>query len=264
MEKDTIYNMDCVEGLHKMAQDGNKVDCILSSPPYNITSPNLSDRGYDTYNDRSMDNEQYSNWLCSIFYLAESILVPNGKILWNMSYGAENTEAMSLFVADAIRKTDFTLADIIVWRKNSAFPNDSSPNRLTRICEFIYVFVRKNELATFSTNKKVVGKIVNNQNAYENKFNLILAKNNDENCPLNKATYSVDLCRQLLSFYCKKGDLVLDPFMGTGTTAVASKSLEMHYIGFELSEAQCKWAKERLEGVTVDARNADYEQGRLF
>jgi DNA modification methylase len=264
MNVDAIYNMDCVEGIYKMSQDGNKIDCILSSPPYNITRPNLSDRGYDAYNDRSMTNEQYSNWLCSIFCLAGKILVQNGKILWNMSYGAENTEAMSIFVADVIRKTDFTLADIIVWKKNSAFPNDSSPNRLTRICEFVYVFVRKSELATFSTNKRVVGKIVGDQNAYENKFNIVFAKNNDENCPLNKATYSVDLCGQLLSFYCKQGDTILDPFMGTGTTAIAAKYLDMHYIGFELSDKQCQWAEERLKGITPKNRASGYKQESLF
>ena len=62
----------------------------------------------------------------------------------------------------------------------------------------------------------------------------------------NKATYSSDLCKQLLNIYCPKDGIVYDPFMGTGTTAVACKELGLSYIGSELSENQCKWANDRL------------------
>ena len=54
------------------------------------------------------------------------------------------------------------------------------------------------------------------------------------------------MCKQLLNIYCPKDGIVYDPFMGTGTTAVACKELSLSYIGSELSENQCKWANDRL------------------
>lgn len=82
---------------------------------------------------------------------------------------------------------------------------------------------------------------------YKNVFNFIQASNNDCACKLNKATFSSDLVRQLLSLYCPISGLVFDPFMGTGTTAIEAVQLGIHYVGTELSKAQCDYAKERLE-----------------
>lgn len=50
-----------------------------------------------------------------------------------------------------------------------------------------------------------------------------------------------------MNIYCPKDGIVYDPFIGTGTTAVACKELGLSYIGSELSENQCKWAEDRLE-----------------
>lgn len=198
------------------------------------------------YND-GMTNEQYSSWICSLFSKFDSVLSENGCILWNMSYGSENTECMSLTVADILRKTNFTLADIIVWKKDSAWPNDMSPNKLTRICEFVYVFCRRNEFMTFSANKSVSSRRAgSNQAVYNNVFNFIEAKNNDGGCALNKATFSTDFVKKLLNIYAKPNSFVFDPFMGTGTTAVACHQLGHSFIGSEISSAQCDFAEKRI------------------
>lgn len=84
---------------------------------------------------------------------------------------------------------------------------------------------------------------------YKNVFNFIQAKNNDGSCALNKATFSSDLVKWLLNLYCPEQGLVFDPFMGTGTTAVGAKMLNMHYLGTELSEAQCEYAQDRIDKV---------------
>lgn len=84
------------------------------------------------------------------------------------------------------------------------------------------------------------------QAAYENIFNLIEARNNDGSCPLNKATYSSELCEKLLSIYAKPGSVVYDPFMGSGTTAVACMKMGFDCIGSEISAAQCEYARNRL------------------
>ena len=111
---------------------------------------------------------------------------------------------MWLLIADIIRNTDFITADQIIWKKRSATPNNRSKNKLTRITENVFVFVKKNEIKTFNMNKAVKSVIEKTgQKNYENIYNFIEAKNNDkgEHKKINKATYSVDLCEQLLSRY---------------------------------------------------------------
>jgi DNA modification methylase len=63
---------------------------------------------------------------------------------------------MWLLIAEIIKQTDFTVADCISWKKQNALPNATSKNKLTRICEFIFVFVRKSEYLSFNTNKNEV------------------------------------------------------------------------------------------------------------
>jgi DNA modification methylase len=87
------------------------------------------------------------------------------------------------------------------------------------------------------------------QNYYEIIDNFITAKNNDGSNNLNKATYSTELCEKLLSIYSTEGNLVYDPFMGTGTTALACKNLNMNYIGSEISLEQVKYSEERLNEI---------------
>lgn len=95
--------------------------------------------------------------------------------------------------------------------KSSALPNNTSKNKLTRICEFVYVFVRKSELKTFNTNKRVKSVSSRGQSYYENVFNLIEARNNDGSNNLNKATFSSELVLKLLDIYYT-GGVVYDPF----------------------------------------------------
>ena len=138
------------------------------------------------------------------------------------------------------------IADTIVWKKKSALPNNVSPNKLTRIREFVFVLCRTKEYKTFNTNKKVktVGKT--GQLFYENVFNFIEAKNNDGSNPYNKATFSTDLVKQLLEMYSKnQTDIILDPFMGIGTTALGCIETGRNYIGFEISENQCNYFEEK-------------------
>ncbi len=89
---------------------------------------------------------------------------------------------------------------------------------------------------------------------YENVFNIVNAKNNDESCPLNKANYSTELCEKLIRMYFKKGETIMDIFGGTGTTAIACYRNDNDFIYFELSEAQCEWAKDRYDVETSQYR----------
>ena len=257
-----IFNNDCMLVMDKMLEYNQKVDIVLTSPPYNTGRPSTSERSrenmegrYDVHLDTLSQND-YCQWVVDIFNKIDSVLEKNGCVLWNVSYGSDasvNTESIGLMwlsIADIIRNTNFTVADRIIWKKNSALPNNVSPNKLTRIVEDVFVFVRKDEYKTFTANKKVSSTSKTGQKYYENVFNFIEAKNNDGSCKLNKATFSSDLVSQLLDIYAKDGMTVFDPFNGTGTTGVACIEHNCNYYGAEISEAQCEYSKERLQNLT--------------
>ncbi len=260
-----FYNEDCIVNMDRMAQKGFKVDLVLTSPPYGTSRStvkteaamnNLNCR-YDICLDK-MTEQEYCDWTVDIFNHFDQVLTPNGVVLYNISYGSEYPNALWLVVGDIIKRTNFMIADCIIWKKKSALPNNVG-NKLTRITEFVFVLCRKDEFKTFNINKKVKSISRTGQKYYENVFNFIEAANNDGTCKINKATYSSDLCLQLLDIYANENTTVFDPFMGTGTTAVACEKFcqndTMMCIGCELSEAQIQFSKDRLAKVKEDIAN---------
>ncbi|QIA67730.1 DNA-methyltransferase [Spiroplasma citri] len=236
-----LYNGDCLEIMPIIDK---KVNVILTSPPYN-TQRNLKDRTYDIYLD-SIENSAYLNFSENVFNLYNKILEKNGIILYNLSYGNENPTIMFEVINNLLKKTNFLVADIIIWKKKNAMPNNMSHNKLTRIVEFIFVICRKNEYKTFQSNRKIGQIRSNGQKTYKIEYNFIEAKNNDGPNPYNKSTFSVELCEKLLKIYCKYGDKVLDNFAGTGTTLLACQNLGLDFIGIELSKNQFKYSIERI------------------
>lgn len=266
-----IFNENCLETMQRLGSCTANI--ILTSPPYNTNKKAGKDRTlvntsvpngrrnyvrYDCYVD-NLTNQQYCDKTVELFNAFDDFLTPNGCVLYNLSYGSENTECMFLAVSDILRRTNFTLADTIVWKKRNAVPNNCSPNKLTRITEFVFVFCRESEMKTFNCNKKVTSLRKTGQKMYENIFNFIEAPNNDGVCDLNKATYSSELVRQLLEIYATKDMTVYDPFMGTGTTAVACKRYGCKCIGSEISEKQVAYAKERVKKVTANGQNEGHD-----
>ena len=255
-EINKIYNEDCFVTMNNMPF---KVDSVITSPPYNtgnrveywnskiINGSRVykKEKRYDEYLD-TKTNDEYIDWSIDLFQSYDKILKEDGCILYNISYGSENPETMWLLIAEIIKKTNFTVADCISWKKTTALPNTTSKNKLTRICEFIFVFVRKSEYLTFNTNKKVIKISDKGQNFYDVFYNYIEAANNDGSNELNKATFSTELIRKLLLLYTKQNDLIYDSFMGTGTTANACVLEKRNYIGSELSKDQCNSATKRI------------------
>lgn len=255
-----IYNEDCFKTMEDIPI--GQIDIILTSPFYNTNkkagksgttlNTTVSDSQYnyvryDTHVD-SMTNDEYCDFTESLFLEFDRILNVDGCILYNLSYGSENTEGMFRAVERILSNTPFTVADTIIWKKATALPNSTSKNKLTRITEFVFVFCRKSEFMTFNANKRITSYRKTGQAAYENITNFIEARNNDEVNPYNKATFSTELVEKLLNIYAVRDDTwVYDPFMGTGTTAVACKRMGFNCIGSEISERQVEWARDRVE-----------------
>lgn len=258
-----INNEDCFKTIQKIQEQGRKVGLVLTSPPYNTGRNSIDSKRRDTHEARydihldNMTDSEYLDWTTALFHGFGSILRKNGVVLYNMSYGTDTTntkedykpnEIMYKVISKILSDTAFTIADTIVWKKSTALPNNTSKNKLTRLCEFVYVFVRKSELKSFETAKKVKSVAKTGQKFYENVYNFVEARNNDGANKLNKATFSSELVLKLLDMYYTKG-VVYDPFMGTGSTGVACEMLGIKWLGSEISTAQCEYARKRLEDL---------------
>ena len=258
-----LYNDDCVQFLKNYQQ--KNISCVLTSPPYNTGRSCNSEQAlkhhwgrYDVYLD-SKTQDEYIDWTVQLFNLFDKIVIDDGVVLYNISYGSDSSDSTNrdqigmlwFLLPQIIKRTPFMIADKIVWKKKCALPNNASPNKLTRIVQDVFVFVRKDEYLTFNANKKQSSPSKTGQIFYQNINNFIQARNNDGSCDLNKATYSSELCQKLLNIYCKQRDIILDPFNGTGTTAIACRNLNMNYIGVQLSQNQCQYSKNRILGTKI-------------
>jgi DNA modification methylase len=250
-----LLNDDCINALKLLNEQNIKIDGVITSPPYNNSRSGATDaynRKYGEYKD-DITNEQYIQWQTNLFEEIEKILNKDGVILYNINYSSENTDTLWLLLANIINKTNMTIADQIIWKKRSAIPNNRSSNKLTRITENVFVFCRKSEIKTFKMNKNVVSLIEKTgQKNFENVFNFIDAPNNNqgEHTKLHKATYSVELCQQLIKMYFNEGKVILDPFMGSGTTGVACQIMNRDFIGIELDKSYYDISINRIAEVS--------------
>ena len=234
--KNKIFNENNIDTMIRIS-DGS-ISGIITSPPYNITSKRKDvyyNNGYSNIDGLSED--EYLRVRVYEFVQFSRILENTGVICYNISYHNENPILPTLLISKIHKETDLTVADIITWKKSTSIPFQTSPTKLSRICELVYVIVKKEFLHEFKTNKEI-SKIneKTGQKFYKNYTNLIEAKNNDSiKCKL-KASFSEDFVTKLLDIYFHEGSLIYDPFMGIGTTARACKKSGRNYIGSELDK----------------------------
>lgn len=232
----TIYNEDNLVTMSKIPD--RFLNGIITSPPYNITSKRTDcyyNNGYS--DDDNLSEEQYLLTRLNEFKEFERILKDDGVICYNISYHNENPILPTLLISKIHNETNLTIADIIIWRKSNSIPFQTSPTKLSRICELIYIVVKKDFLHTFKANKEVSS--INEktgQKFYKNYTNLIEAKNNDRFKTKLKATYSSELVEKLIHIYFPEKSLIYDPFMGVGTTAKGCINKNCNYIGSERVE----------------------------
>ena len=190
--------------------DGS-ISGIITSPPYNITSKRKDvyyNNGYSNIDGLSED--EYLRVRVDEFVQFSRILENTGVICYNISYHNENPILPTLLISKIHKETDLTVADIITWKKSTSIPFQTSPTKLSRICELVYVIVKKEFLHEFKTNDSIKCKL--------------------------KASFSEDFVTKLLDIYFHEGSLIYDPFMGIGTTARACKKSSRNYIGSELDK----------------------------
>lgn len=129
---DKIYCENCLDLMARMAQNNNKVDIILTSPPYG-NSIKISDKSkekdmantahgshsrYDVFDD-TMSPEEYTDFVKNLFMHFDQILKPDGVILYNFSYSAQSVERTKMYwdILNMINNTNFLIIDQITWKR---------------------------------------------------------------------------------------------------------------------------------------------------
>ncbi len=246
--KHLLLNGDTNEGMEYLNVLGHKVDYILTSPPYNAHRTDFYN-GSDKIND-SKDNEEYKQWLITHFKEYDSLLKQDGVIIYNINYMSSlKNNASNLFrvITEIEDKTNFVLIEQICWKKRNGTPSKEA--RLTRVWENVFIFIRKSEWKTFHQKFK---------NILVGKTNYIEAPNNDFANDINKACFSSSMVEQLLNLYgANKDSVVLDNFMGTGTTAIGCEKIGCRSIGIELDKATYKFSKDRIREYIGEFEKTD-------
>lgn len=226
--------------------DDKSIQLVVTSPPYNasIRKDNHKYPG-GNYEDDLSDDE-YVEWSVKIFKEYERILEDTGVVAYNMSYTTFSPSLPYMVIAAILKETGFIIADTLAWKKRNAVPLSGHPNRLTRICEFVYIFVKKDHLDDFNCNKIVSSLSKTGQRYFKTYYNFLETKNNDGSTDIHKATYSSDFVKYFIDLYSFPDSLVLDNFSGTGTSMIGCIDLGRNWIGIDLSQEYVNFANNRI------------------
>lgn len=236
--KHELLLCDTNAGMEKLQKEGYKFDYILTSPPYNAHRTDFY-KGEVRIND-SLPPQEHRDWLVSHFKAYDKLLKKNGVVIYNINYMSSlknNTSNLFRTITEIEDKTNFVVIEQICWKKRTGTPSKEA--RLTRVWENVFIFIRREDWKTFHQEFKDI--LVGQPNYIE-------APNNDFANDINKAAFSSEMVEKLLKLYGAKEDsLVLDNFMGTGTTTIGCQKIGCSSVGIELDTLTYKFSKERIK-----------------
>lgn len=245
-----IHLGDTIETMGKI--DNKSIQLVFTSPPYRASVRNDRHKypgGRDFVEDNQTE-EDYIEWIVDIFKQYERVLKDDGVVAFNLSYTTFSPSLPYMLISEIFKQTGFRIVDTLAWKKKSCVPL-TGKNRLSRICEFVYIFVKEESVKNFSDNKVVKSISDTGQHYFTAYYNFIEAKNNDGKVKGHDATFSSELSEFFIDLYSKPGELVLDNFMGTGTTAISCINLKRDYIGIELVPQYYEHALERIKNHKI-------------
>ena len=225
IELNTIYNEDCLIGM-KRIPDGS-VDLVLADPPYNISvENNLKSMGRNGIDFGEWDKQfNLTGWIKS----ASRLLKKGGTIIIFNDW--KNLGDIS----KELEKNNIVVKDMIRWEKTNPMPR----NRDRRyICDFevAVVGVKKGGAWTF-----------NRKNATYDRAKLVYPIVSGKEKTKHPTQKPIALFNELILRHSNENEVILDPFMGSGTTAISAINTNRNYIGFELEEEYFAIANERLK-----------------
>ena len=251
-----INNTDCLTGLKDLPE--NSIDMILTSPPYD----NLRDyKGY------SFDFENIAKELFRV-------LKPGGVAVWVVNDATVKGSETGTSFKQALyfKEIGFNLHDTMIYAKNNPMPNVNQ-KRYTQSFEYMFILSKGNvntfnpimEPCTYAgeytfgspstwdtegnlnkTKKRKINDYKKKSNIFYYTVGSVTSKN-----VKHPAVFPEKLAEDHILSWSNPGDIILDPFMGSGTTAKMALLNGRFYIGFELSEEYCDIAIERLRDIEV-------------
>lgn len=222
-----LLNDDCLSAL-KGIKDAS-VDLIITSPPYNLGNKHHTGNKHHNPYDDNMAEEDYQEWQVNVLNECFRVLKDNGSLMYNHKNRIKNGEQISPY--QWLFKTKFVVKQEIVWFNGS---QNFDKIRFYPMTERIYWLAKSNKTKLYNA--------INHHDF----FNKSEWKAEGTNKSHTRA-YPVKLCEDLISCF-PDSKIVLDPFMGSGTTGVACKLLGKDFIGIELNEEYFNLAKERING----------------
>lgn len=240
-----IYNKSCLDTLKRIPD--NFVDLVITSPPYNM---NLRIRKgeycsrqivkeistkYEGFSD-NIPIEEYNRFHSEV--LKELLRVSN-LVFYNVQIVTGSKRSIFKMIGDFNEK----LKDIIIWDKKHAEPSIQS-QVLNRRTELILVF--ENDYPISRQFRSAVFKRGTLNDIWQIGKNRNKKKTSDKS---HGASFPEELVATILNNFSKPNDIIYDPFLGTGTTAVVAKKLNRRYIGSELLKDYWKISKKRLSEI---------------
>ena len=253
IELDKIYNMNNVDGMRQMQAES--VDLVVTSPPYDDL------RNYKGF---SFDFENVAKELFRIVKLG-------GVIVWIVSDATKDYSESGTSFRQALyfKEIGLNLFDTMIWIKDGGGAVGSNLC-YTQNFEYMFVFskgkpksinlIYDKECKTFTGVEKTVRESRGGNDKGDRGFTSFTRREMSRRnnwwylCPQSQdgskwhpAVFPEVLVRDHILSWSNEGDLVLDPFMGSGTTAKVARALGRHYIGFEISQEYVDLANKRLQ-----------------
>jgi site-specific DNA-methyltransferase (adenine-specific) len=259
-----IYTMDCLEGMKLIKEDS--IDIIVTSPPYNIG------KKYNGYNDER-PRDEYLDWMDEVARESKRVLKENGSFFLNV--GGKSTDPwIAIDVANRVRK-HYELQNLIHWIKSIAISQEdmgdyehtqqsiavghyqpvNSSRYLSGGHEFIFHFTQHGDVKLDKTSIGVPYQDKSNIKRWKSVREDLRERGNAWFIPYETIQESrphptvfpeklPEMCIKLHGF--NNDTTVLDPFMGIGTTALASVKLGVRFVGFEIDKSYVAIADEKL------------------
>jgi modification methylase len=244
---DAILQGDCIAEMARLP-DGS-VDMIFADPPYNLqlggdlfrpegSRVDAVDDDWDKFESLTAYDNFTRDWLEQ----ARRILKPNGTIWVIGSY--HNIFRVGALLQDA----DFWILNDIVWRKSNPMPNFRG-TRFTNAHETL-IWCAKDEKARYTFNYRAM-KALNDDLQMRSDWLLPICAGGErvkgeDGSKAHPTQKPEALLYRILLACTKPGDVVLDPFFGTGTTGAVARRLGRRWIGIEREDAYVKVARERI------------------
>lgn len=244
---DRVIHGDCVEILTQMPAES--VDMIFADPPYNLQlqeelwRPNLTkvdavDDEWDQFGSFEVYDTFCTRWLEG----CRRVLKENGTIWVIGSYH-------NIFrIGNIMQDLGFWILNSVVWVKANPMPNFRG-RRLTPSHE-ILIWASKHKDSRYPFHYKTA-RAINDDRQLRAEWLIPICTGEERLKIHGKKAHPTQkpeaLLYRVITLSSQSGDLVLDPFLGTGTTAVVAKQLRRHYIGIEQDPIYCQLALERLE-----------------